>query len=58
MTLDDESHRNFLLNALQAASVQGRLPELRQFVALADEVEAAIQSAPVLPVMAGDDLHK
>lgn len=58
MTLDNEAHRQFLLNAISAASVQGNLEQLRAFVALADEVEAAIKSAPVLPVMAGDDLHK
>ena len=47
MTLDNEAHREFLLNALYSAPVQGRLAELRQFVAQADEVEAAIRAATV-----------
>jgi len=47
MTLDKEEHRQFLLNALHSAQVQGRLAELRPFVALADEVEAALAKAEV-----------
>ncbi len=57
MTLDNEAHREFLLNAIAAASVQGRLPELRAFVAMADEVETAIKSASVQKPLAGDSLH-
>lgn len=58
MTLDNEAHRQFLLSAISAASVQGNLEQLRAFVAVADAVEAAIKSATVLPAMVGDDLHK
>lgn len=47
MTLDNEEHRAFLLNALHSAPVQGRLEQLRAFVATADEVEAAIKAATV-----------
>lgn len=57
MTLDNETHREFLLKALQSASVQGRLPELRRFVAMADEVELAISSAVVSKPLAGEGLH-
>lgn len=45
MTLDKEEHREFLLNAVRAATVQGRLAELREFVALASEIEAALVAA-------------
>ena len=47
MTLDKEEHREFLLNAVSSALVQGRLPELRQFVAVADEIEAALLGATI-----------
>lgn len=57
MTLDNEHHRQFLLNAISAAPVQGNLEQLRAFVALANEVENAVQSAAVLAPLAGDDLH-
>lgn len=57
MTLDNETHRQFLLNALSAASVQGNLEQLRAFVSLAGEVEAAIHSATVVKPLAGDNLH-
>lgn len=57
MTLDNEAHREFLLNALHSAPVQGRLAELRQFVATADEIEAALKAASVAPPLVGDDLH-
>lgn len=58
MTLDNEEHRRFLLNAIAAASVQGNLEQLRAFVAVANEVEAAVLSASIIPPLAGDNLHK
>lgn len=57
MTLDNEEHRQFLLNAISAASVQGTLEQLRPFVALASEVESAVKSAAIIEPLAGDDLH-
>ena len=48
MTLDNEAHRQFLINAIQAASVQGRLEEVRAFVTQADELIAAVTSAAVI----------
>jgi hypothetical protein len=57
MTLENEQHRQFILNAIAAASVQGNLEQLRAFVALADEVESAVKSAAVVAPRAGDDLH-
>lgn len=61
MTLDNETHRQFLINAVQAAPVQGRLEELRAFVAQADELIAAVTAAVVDPPASnerlGDDLH-
>lgn len=58
MTLDKEEHRQFLLNALSAASVQGNLKQLREFVKLADEVETALRNAEVCAPLLGDDLHE
>jgi len=57
MTLDKEEHRQFLLNAIAAASAQGNLEQLRAFVSVADAIEAAIKTADVLAPLAGDDLH-
>lgn len=57
MTLDKEEHRQFILNAIAAASVQGTLEQLRSFVALANEVESAVTAAVVIAPLAGDDLH-
>lgn len=57
MTLDKEQHRAFLLNALASVQVQGTVEQMRAFVAMADEVSAAIKAAPVMPPLAGDDLH-
>lgn len=57
MTLDNETHRDLLLNALASASVQGTLEQLRAFVSLANEVEAAIKSATIVKPLAGDNLH-
>lgn len=57
MILDKEEHRSFLLNALAAASVQGRLPELREFVKVAEELETAIKNAAILAPLAADNLH-
>jgi len=57
MTLDKEEHRQFLLNAISAASVQGNLEQLRAFVSVADAIESAIKAAEVLAPLAGDDLH-
>ena len=57
MTLDKEEHRQFLLNALAAASVQGNVAQLREFVKLADEVEEALRNADVCAPLLGDNLH-
>lgn len=57
MTLDNETHRQFILNAIAAASVQGNLEQLRAFVVMANEVENAVKSAAVLAPLAGDNLH-
>ena len=57
MTLDNEQHRQFILNAIAAAPVQGNLEQLRAFVDMANEVESAVKLAAVLAPLAGDDLH-
>lgn len=57
MTLDKEEHRQFILNAISAAPVQGNLDQLRAFVALADAVETAVKSATIVKPLACDDLH-
>lgn len=57
MTLDKEEHREFLLNAIYSAPVQGRFGELKQFVAAAEALETAIKSAVIVPPLAGEDLH-
>lgn len=57
MTLDNEQHRAFLLNALAAVQVQGTVEQMRAFVAIADEVAEAVKTAAVMPPLAADNLH-
>lgn len=57
MTLDNEQHRAFLLQAVAAAQVQGTVEQMRAFVTLADAVTDAIKSAAVLPPLAGENTH-
>lgn len=47
MKLDREEHRRFLLGILDALPVQGNRAQVAEFVAMADEVAAALQAAEV-----------